>query len=183
MTLFTLLLRGTGYLFSQRKVINIPWKTHSITRGAVQNRTRLLKLCISLKQHKGSYVPILYNMSHCAELKLRKQNNKQNKTSTKMDALNWRLFNKIKSILGVTCRSSSSWRILILSRSIWILWSLSFCCCCCCVVSALGKFNSPGCGVWGGRLCCDMAVLGVIWCWWFMTGGKKMLVRQNCALR
>lgn len=73
-----------------------------------------------------------------------------------------------------TCLMSSSWRILILSLSIWILWSRSFCCCCCWVVSALGTLMSPegGFGVgwfWALRLpgttCC--------WCWWFITTGGR----------
>lgn len=75
---------------------------------------------------------------------------------------------------GHTCRMSSSWRILILSLSIWILWSRSFCCCCCCVVSALGILMSPAGGFWGGWLCW-LRELGAIccWCWWFITAGGK----------
>ena len=75
---------------------------------------------------------------------------------------------------GHTCLMSSSWRILILSLSIWILWSRSFCCCCCWVVSALGILMSPADGFWGGWFCW-LRELGAIccWCWWFITTGEK----------
>lgn len=75
---------------------------------------------------------------------------------------------------GHTCLMSSSWRILILSLSIWILWSRSFCCCCCWVVRALGMLMSPAGGFWVGWFCW-LRVVGAIccWCWWFITIGGK----------
>lgn len=81
---------------------------------------------------------------------------------------------------GHTCLMSSSWRIRILSLSIWIRWSRSFCCCCCWVVSALGRLISPAGGFWGGWFCW-LRVLDAIccWCWWFITTGGKNIKAIN----
>lgn len=71
---------------------------------------------------------------------------------------------------AASCLMSSSWRILILSLSIWILWSRSFCCCCCWVVNALGMLMSPAGGFWVGWFCWLRVVDAICcWCWWFIT--------------
>lgn len=96
----------------------------------------------------------------------------------------WKNMAELTHLFSNTCRRSSSWRILILSLSIWILWSLSFCCCCCWVVSALGILNNPAWGFWVGWFCWEMAVLDVscCWCWWFITMGKKRTVTVSYCI-